>query len=60
MALLLGEDFVRIRRSTLVRVGAIRYCEPLGRGSYVLVLHDNTRLTSSRYYRDQLDPILAR
>ena len=59
MAGRLGPDFVRIRRSILVRVAAIRYCEPLGRGSYVLVLHDSTRLTSSRYFRDQLDPLLG-
>lgn len=59
MAVRLGAGFVRIRRSVLVRTGAIRYCEALGRGSYVLVLHDNTRLTSSRYFRHRLVPLLG-
>jgi two-component system LytT family response regulator len=59
MAARLGASFLRIRRSLLVRAGAIRYCESLGRGSYVLVLHDNTRLTSSRYFRHRLAPLLG-
>jgi two-component system LytT family response regulator len=59
MTAILGPAFVRIRRSALVRSSAVRYCEPLGKGSYVLVLHDNTRLTSSRYFRNQLAPLLG-
>ena len=50
----LGAAFVRIRRSTLVRATAVRYCEAAGKGCYVVVLHDGTRLTSSRYYREDL------
>jgi two-component system, LytTR family, response regulator len=50
----LGADFVRIRRSALVRTSAIRFCEPWGKGSWVFVLADGTRLTSSRYYRERL------
>ena len=60
MVELLGPEFVRIRRSTLVRVAAIRFCEPWGKGSYVLVLHDHTRLTSSRHFRAQLAGLIDR
>ena len=59
MEALLGPAFVRIRRSVLVRSSAILYCEPLGKGSWVIVLHDQTRLTSSRYYRAQLAPLFG-
>lgn len=55
----LGTGFVRIRRSVLVRATAILYCEPLGKGSWVVVLHDQTRLTSSRYYREQLGTLIG-
>ena len=59
MERILGPGFVRIRRSILVRSSAILYCEPLGKGSWVVVLHDQTRLTSSRYYRAQLAPLFG-
>ena len=55
----LGPGFVRIRRSVLVRGTAILYCEPLGKGSWVVVLHDQTRLTSSRYYREELGTLIG-
>jgi two-component system, LytTR family, response regulator len=55
----LGAAFVRIGRSTLVRATAIRYCEPLGKGSWVVVLHDGTRLTSSRHFRERLGALLG-
>lgn len=58
IAELLGPDFVRIRRSTLVRVAAIRFCEPWGKGSYVIVLNDQTRLKTSRHFRNQLIGLL--
>jgi two-component system LytT family response regulator len=59
MEALLGAAFVRIRRSTLLRVGAVEYCEPWGKGSYVFVLRDRTRLTSSRYFRARLAPLFG-
>jgi two-component system LytT family response regulator len=59
MESLLGPRFVRIRRSVLVRATAILYCEPLGKGSWVVVLHDQVRLTSSRYYREQLGTLIG-
>jgi two-component system LytT family response regulator len=59
MEALLGAGFVRIRRSVLVRATAILYCEPMGKGSWTVVLHDQTRLTSSRYYREQLGALIG-
>ena len=44
-------DFVRLRRSLLARVRAIKAAEPMVKGSYVLILQDGTRLTSSRYFQ---------
>jgi two-component system LytT family response regulator len=49
-----GELFVRVRRSALVRVGGIGYCEPYGRGSWVLVLRSGDRIVSSRYFHANL------
>ncbi|HEX6307584.1 MAG TPA: LytTR family DNA-binding domain-containing protein [Longimicrobiales bacterium] len=51
-------DFVRIHRSTIVRVDRIRELEPLFQGDYVVILDDNTRLTSSRGYREKLQELL--
>jgi two-component system LytT family response regulator len=51
-------QFVRIHRSTMVRLERIRELEPLFQGDYVLILEDGTRLTSSRGYRDRLQAML--
>jgi two-component system LytT family response regulator len=51
-------DFVRIHRSTIVRVDRIRELEPLFQGDYVVILGDGTRLTSSRGYREKLQDLL--
>ncbi|HEX2167087.1 MAG TPA: LytTR family DNA-binding domain-containing protein, partial [Longimicrobiales bacterium] len=51
-------EFVRIHRSTIVRVDRIRELEPLFQGDYVVVLDDTTRLTSSRGYRERLQDLL--
>ena len=50
----LGELFVRVRRSALVRIGGISYCEPFGRGSWILVLRSGDRIVSSRYFHANL------
>ncbi len=50
--------FVRIHRSTIVRLDRIKELEPLFQGDYVLILQDGTRLTSSRGYRDRLQELL--
>lgn len=51
-------EFVRIHRSTIVRVDRIKELEPLFQGDYVVILEDGTRLTSSRGYRDRLQELL--
>jgi two-component system LytT family response regulator len=52
------DQFVRIHRSTIVRLDRIKELEPLFQGDYVLILEDGTRLTSSRGYRDKLQALL--
>jgi two-component system LytT family response regulator len=52
------DQFVRIHRSTIVRMDRIKELEPLFQGDYVLILEDGTRLTSSRGYRDKLQALL--
>lgn len=54
----LGDRFVRIRRSALVNVRAIRALEPYGKGSYVVQLRDGTELISSRYAGRELRALL--
>jgi two-component system LytT family response regulator len=50
--------FLRIHRSTIVRVDRIRELEPLFQGDYLVILQDGARLTSSRSYRDKLQELL--
>lgn len=50
--------FLRIRRSTLVNVRRVKELRPLFNGEYIIVLHDGTRLQSSRRYRKNLDLLL--
>jgi two-component system LytT family response regulator len=52
--------FIRIRRSTLVNIDAIKEFQPLAKGTYVVVLHDGTELSSSRNYRANLDDLFQR
>ena len=54
MEAMTGAAFVRVRRSALVRVGAIAYCEPYGRSTWVLVLRSGARVVSSRYFSANL------
>jgi two-component system, LytTR family, response regulator len=51
--------FVRIHRSTIVRIDRIREVEANAQGEYVVVLHDATRLTSSRGYRRKLVELMG-
>ena len=43
--------FVRVHRSAIVNVSAIRSIEPISKGDYYVVLRDGTRVRSSRHYR---------
>jgi two-component system LytT family response regulator len=54
MEQLLGPDFVRIRRSILVRADCIASLAPLFRGEYVVTLANGEQLRSSRRYRDRI------
>ncbi|MGH8321562.1 MAG: LytR/AlgR family response regulator transcription factor, partial [Gammaproteobacteria bacterium] len=45
--------FVRIHRSTMVRIEAIREIQPLFNGDRMVILRDGSKLTMSRSYRDK-------
>jgi two-component system, LytTR family, response regulator len=51
--------FVRIHRSTIVRIDRVRELRPLGRGEYELVLVTGDTLRSSRTYHDAVKSIAA-
>jgi len=53
------ERFVRIHRSTIVNISRIKEMQPLFHGEYTVVLHDSTRLTMSRSFRDRVFEQLA-
>ncbi len=46
--------YVRIARSTLVNIDRVREMQPMFHGEYVVILHDGTKLTLSRGYRESL------
>ena len=53
-------QFVRIHRSTIVNVDRIQELHSSFGGEYVVLLHDKTRLTLSRGYRDGLQSKLGK
>ena len=53
-----GRDFVRIRRSALVRIGLIEEIHPAPNGVYEIVLKDGTNLASTRRYRKNLETLV--
>ncbi|MEM1125570.1 MAG: response regulator [Bacteroidota bacterium] len=54
-----GPAFVRIHRSTLVRVDRIRELRPQPSGDYDVRLHDGTSLRLSRRYWDDVEALLV-
>jgi two-component system, LytTR family, response regulator len=48
------ERFLRIHRSTIVNIDRIKELQPLSFGEYSVILHDGTRLTMSRSFRDRV------
>ncbi len=52
--------FLRIHRSTIVRLAAIRELQPHLRGDYAALLADGTRLRLARGLRDRVEAALAR
>jgi two-component system, LytTR family, response regulator len=51
-------DFLRIRRSAIVRIEQIKELSPLFNGEFEVVLKTGAKLASSRRYRKSLDAIL--
>jgi len=51
------EKFVRISRSTMVNIDRIKELQPMFYGEYTVTLHNGTRLTLSRRYRDKLQQL---
>ena len=52
--------FVRIHRSRIVNSDRIKELQPWFNGEYVVVLHNGTRLTLSRGYREKLQERLGK
>ena len=51
-------EFLRLRRSTIVRIEQIKELQPLFKGEFIVVLKDGAKLSSSRRYRQNLDALL--
>jgi len=51
--------FCRIHRSTIVNVDRIRELQPFFHGDFVVILHDGTRLTLKRGYREHLARLIG-
>ena len=52
--------FCRIHRSTIVNIDRIHAVESVTRGEYVVTLHDGTKLTSGRSFRERLHRVMGR
>jgi two-component system LytT family response regulator len=50
--------FLRVHRRTIVNVNRIRELHPLFHGTYEVVLHGGSRLTSGRLYRKSIQALL--
>jgi len=50
-----GDKFVRISRSVMVNIERVKELQPLFYGEYTVTLHNGTRLTLSRRFRDKLE-----
>ncbi|HYR29433.1 MAG TPA: LytTR family DNA-binding domain-containing protein, partial [Thermoanaerobaculia bacterium] len=51
--------FVRIRRSTIVRIDRIQEIRPLMNGTFELLLADGTRVTSARRFRESIEKLVS-
>lgn len=52
-------EFVRIHRSTIINIARVREVQPWFAGEYVVILHDGTRVHTSRSYRARLQALLG-
>jgi len=48
------KHFAQVHRTTIVNLDRIHKLQPTANGEYIIFLHDETRLTLSRGYREQL------
>ena len=48
------DRFVRISRSTIVNIESVKELHPMFHGEYMVTLHNGTRVTLTRGYREQL------
>lgn len=58
-AALAPSEFIRIHRSTIVNVARIREVQPWFAGEYVVLLHDGTRVHTSKAFRARLQALLV-
>ena len=54
------EQFLRISRSVIVNLDAVKELQPLFYGDYTVLLRGGGQLTLSRNYRDRVERLLAR
>jgi two-component system LytT family response regulator len=54
------KKFLRLNRSTIVRIDRIKELRPWFNGEYAIILQDGARLTSSQGYREKLDALLGK
>jgi two-component system LytT family response regulator len=54
------DKFLRIHRSTFVRIDRIKELHPLFGGDYAVILNDGTELALSRNYRDRLPELFGK
>jgi len=52
------KKFLRVNRSTIVRIDRIKELQPWFNGEYAIILQEGSRLTSSRGYREKLEALL--
>jgi len=52
--------FLRISRSVIVNVEHVKELQPMFHGEYTVILHNGTRLTLSRSYREKLHQLLGK
>jgi two-component system LytT family response regulator len=52
-------QFVRIRRSTIVRIDRMREIKPLLNGTFEILLEDGTRVVSARRFRDAIERLVS-
>jgi two-component system, LytTR family, response regulator len=53
------KEFVRIHRSTIVKLSLVKELQSWSHGEYRVIMHDGTQLMLSRNYRDRLQHILG-